>query len=204
LPAKLVLLGTNFSTLSSLDDSSRAQYSGTFFFRNLPAGTYNAAIQRPGSKTLMLSQITLREGEQTHFVAHLQDTSPAGNLVQNPDFTLHWISSTSPDHWRHEPACHCWLSDNIPVTLKSSYRLYVVPGQQSNREATMQWMAMHSQRTDDPSIRIPTTQNAADAAIVTLPSNAVYGRISIAGDDAPQDGLREVVMIPSSISNSSQ
>jgi hypothetical protein len=56
----------------------------------------------------------------------------------NPDFTLHWISYILPDHWRHEPACHCWLSDNIPLTLKSPYGLYAVSGQKLNRGTSMQ------------------------------------------------------------------
>ncbi|HUZ96419.1 MAG TPA: hypothetical protein VMU57_16060 [Edaphobacter sp.] len=196
LPAKLVLLGTNFSTLSSLDDSNARQYMGTFSLRNLPAGTYSAAIERPGAETLFLPSFTVRSGQQAHFTWALQGTSPPGNLVQNSDFKLHWISSGSPDHWHHDPACHCWLSDNIPVVHGHSYRLYVVPSQSSTREATVQWMALHWQQTNDPPIRIPAVQQLSGATTVTAPPMATYGRIAIAGDGPPQNTIREAVMIP--------
>lgn len=196
LPAKLILLGTNFSTLSSRGDSSPWQYSGAFILRDLPAGTYSAAIERPGAETLIVSSFVLHSGEQVHFSWRLQGTTPAGNLVQNSNFALRWLSSSSPDHWHHDSDCHCWLSDNIPVIHGNSYRSYVVPSQSSTREATIQWMAMHWKRTDDPPVSITAVQQPSDAATVTSPPAAVYGRIAIAGDDPPQNTLREVVMIP--------
>lgn len=204
LPAKLILLGTNFSTLSSRDDSSPRQYSGTFLFRNLPAGTYSAAIERPGAVTLFIPALTLRAGRQSSFHWKLENSLPAGNLVQNDNFALHWLSPSFPDQWHHDDGCHCWLSDNIPVIQGNSYRAYVVPSQSSTREATIQWMAMHWQRTDDPPIRIPSAQQLSDAATVTASPTAVYGRIAIAGDDPPQSALREVIMIPMANSNPSR
>jgi hypothetical protein len=203
LPAKLVLFGTDFSTLSSLDDSSQKQYAGTLLLRNIPPGTYNAAVERTGAKTIMLSPFTVRNGEQVHLTFNLQSSSPAGNLVQNPDYTLHWVSPSAPDHWRHEAQCHCWLSDNIPVLRGTEYSTYFVPGPRSDREVTIQWMAKHSERTADPPLRIPAGQRITDAVKLTTPPNAVYVRIAISGDASPQDSLRAVVVAPSSISNSS-
>lgn len=195
LPAKLVLLGANFSTLSSRNDSSPRRYSGTFLLRNLPAGTYSAAIERPGAVTLFVS-FTVLGGKQAHFNWRLQGTTPSGNLVQNSNFALHWIYSSAPDHWHHDPSCHCWLSDNIPVIHGISYRAYVVPSQSSTREATIQWMALHWQRTDDLPLRIPAAQQPSDSITVTVPPTAVYGRIAITGDDPPQNTFREVIMLP--------
>lgn len=196
LPAKLILLGTNFSTLSSRDDSSPWQYSGTFLLRNLPAGTYSAAIERPGAVTLFVSSFAVHSGQGLHFTWHLKGTTPTGNLVQNSDFTLHWLSSSAPDHWHHDSDCHCWLSDNIPVIHGNSYRAYIVQSRSSTRGAAIQWMAMHWKRTDDPPVRIPAVQQFADAATITAPLTAVYARIAIEGDDPPQDTLREVIMVP--------
>src|SRR5581483_228128 len=51
MPAKLVLLGTNFSTLSDLAEARRDGYQGVLHLRNLPPGTYRPVISRPGSKT---------------------------------------------------------------------------------------------------------------------------------------------------------
>jgi hypothetical protein len=115
LPAKLVLLGTRYSTLSALNYSSLRQYSGVFELRNLPSGTYRAAIERPGATTLFSSPFTLKPGEEARFTWHLQPQLEPGNLVQNSDFALHWVTLSVPDHWHHEDKCHCWLSDNISV-----------------------------------------------------------------------------------------
>lgn len=195
LPAKLVLLGTDFSTLSSLDDSNAQQYLGTFALSNLPAGTYRAAVERPGAETLFLPPFTLKKGQHADFAWHLDGTSPAGNLVQNSNFALHWLRPDAPDHWHHDPACHCWLSDNIPVIHGHSYRLYGVLRNSSPQKISLQWMAFHWQRTNDPSSSIPVTKRASDAAQVTAPEAAVYARVAIDGDDPPQDALQSVIMI---------
>lgn len=197
LPAKLILLGTNFSTLSSLNYSSAHQYAGTFFLRNLPAGTYRVAIERPGAETLFVPSLTLHQGEETHFSWHLTSTSPSDNLVQNSTFTLHWLSSAAPDHWHHDPQCRCWLSDNIPVIQGNGYRAFAVPNRTSHREVSLQWMAMHWQRTDDAPVRLPSAQDLSHAATVTPPPTAVYARIAVAGDDPPQESLRSVILVPS-------
>lgn len=204
LPAKLILLGTNFSTLSSLDDSSSRQYAGTFFLHNLPPGTYRAAIERPGVATLFLPSFTLEAGQQAHFTWNLENTTPPQNLVPNAAFQLHWLASALPDHWRHDPDCHCWLSDNIPVIKGASYRAYIVPAQSTSRQATLQWMAMHWQRTNDAALPIPAAQQDSGGATVTVPTTAVYARIAITGDDPPQDAFRQAVMIPNPNSNSSR
>lgn len=204
LPAKLILLGTNFSTLSTADYSPARQYSGTLFLRNIPAGTYQAAIERPGAETLFLSSLRVPAGEQAHFRWQLRDTIPAGNIVQNPAFGLRWLSSSSPDHWHHDPQCRCWLSDNIPVIHGKSYSAYVVPAGSSGRAVNMQWMALHWKRTDDAAVPIPAAQDISGATQVTAPPTAVYGRIAIEGDDPPQEAVRTVVLIPCSSSGASR
>lgn len=195
LPAKLILLGTNFSTLSSLDDSSRERYAGTFSLHDLPPGTYRTVIERPGAETLFLAPFRLDSGQHAHFNWNLQATSPAGNLVQNYNLKLRWLSSLVPDHWHANSACHCWTSDNIPVIHGNAYRLYVVPARASSREVALQWMAQHWQTTTDPAIRIPAAQQPSGGVTVTAPSTAVYARIEITGDDPPQSAFREAIMM---------
>lgn len=204
LPAKLILLGTNLSTLSSLDDSSPALYSGTFFLHNLPPGTYRAAIERPGAETLFPPPFTLKAAQQAHFTWHLEGTSPTGDMVQNADFNLRWLSPDIPDHWHHDSTCRCWLSDNIPVVHGHSYRLYVALSGSSKREATFQWMAQHWQRTSDPDVHIRAAQQLSGGITVTAPPAAVYARMAIAGDGPPQSAFREVFMVPATNSASSR
>lgn len=196
LPAKLIVLGTNFSTLSSVDDSSPEQYAGTFYLHNLPPGIYRIAVERPGAETLFFPPLTLGKGQEAQFSWHLQGTSPAGNLVQNSGFQLHWVSATAPDQWHHDADCHCWLSDNIPVIRGNPYRLYVAAEGDPNAEATLQWMAQHWQRTSDQAVSIPAAQEPSGGVTVRAPATAVYARIAIAGDGPPQSMVREAVMIP--------
>ncbi len=192
LPAKLVLLGTNYSTLSAPTDRLAARYSGTFYFRNLPPGTYRAAIERAGAEPLFTDPFTVSNEEQRHFSWHLQSSLTPGNLLQNASFLLHWVSSTSPDHWRHENQCHCWHSDNIPVTPGRVYRAGVVGKGSSAPKASIEWMAYHWKRTDDPAVEIPAT---AGGIAITAPPAAEYVRLALAGDDPPQNLLREAVLL---------
>ncbi len=196
LPAKLVLLGTNFSTLSANNDRYAGRYSGTFVFRNLPAGTYRATIERPGAAILFIPAFTVTTGEQLHFEWHLGASSTPGNLVQDDSFSLRWVTAAAPDHWHHDDQCHCWLSDNIPVLQGHSYRAFVVPKSDRKRRATLEWMAMHWERTNDPAIDIAASQTAGTATVVKVPPAAVYARIAIAGNDPPEQWLRDVVLVP--------
>jgi hypothetical protein len=195
LPAKLVLFGTNFSTLSAYNDRLASRYSGTFSFRNLPVGTYHAAIERSGAATLFIPALTITKGQQ-HFEWRLDALSNPGNLVQNDSFSLRWVSAAAPDHWHHDGQCHCWLSDNIPVVHGHSYRAFVVPKAEMGRKASLEWMAMHWKRTDDPAIDVATSQTMRDSTLVSVPPTAVYARIAISGDDLPEEWLRDVVLVP--------
>jgi len=196
LPAKIVLIGTNFSTLSSNNDRFPGGYSGTFFFSNLPAGTYRAAIERPGAATLFVPAFTLEKGQQAHFEWHLAASPVPGNLVQNPEFSLRWVSDSTPDHWHHDDHCHCWLSDNIPVEPGHAYRAFVVPAVQSNRKAALEWMAMHWKQTNDQPVTLATGPTVLESTVVNVPPAAVYARIAISGDAPPDKWLRDVVVIP--------
>jgi hypothetical protein len=205
LPAKLILLGTNDSTLSTAEFVVSGQYSGDFHFRNLAPGTYRAAIERPGATTLFRT-LTLASGQANTFSWRLAPSSPAGNLVQNADFSLHWLSPTAPDHWHLDAGCHCWLSDNIPVTRGASYRASFLVQGKAEPTVTLEWMAMHWKRTDDAPIPIAAagdaSQDPGSMTTVTAPPAAVYARFSVSGDQPPQDALRTVALIP--VSNNPQ
>jgi hypothetical protein len=191
LPAKLVLLGTGFSTLSSLNYSLAQQYSGSFLLTHLPPGVYRAAIERPGAETLFTSPFTLRNGRQTLFEWRLLQASPGSNQVQNPDFALRWVSSSSPDHWHHDDKCHCWLSDNIPVTHGHLYRATIEPKMPAARTVSLEWMAQHWKRTEDASIDV-----SSEGTTVTAPDAAVYVRFSLAGDQPPATDLLRAAFMP--------
>ena len=187
LPAKLVFLGTSYSTLSVLNDASRDRYSGTFTLNNIPAGTYRAAVERPAAATLFSTPFTIKAGTQSRFQWHLQPAAEAGNLVQNSDFALRW-STSAPDHWHHEGPCHCWLSDNIPVQAASQYRAAVLLSPSSGRAVTLVWMAQHWKPTDEPAVPV------SGPVEVTAPRQAVYARFELAGDQLPYLDVQRLVL----------
>ncbi|MBT9331554.1 hypothetical protein [Paracidobacterium acidisoli] len=196
LPAKIVLLGTDFSTLSSLNYSLPDQYAGTLLLRNLPPGTYRVAIERPGSQTLFPSAIVLRANERASFEWHLRAASPAGNVVPNADFSLRWVTPSAPDHWRHDDGCHCWRSDNIPVAHGNMYHVYVTAKGSAAQTVTLEWMAQHWKRTDDAPVPVAAAQGSANAEQITAPATAVYARFVIAGDAPPENVLDGVALLP--------
>ena len=77
LPAKIMLEGTNFSTL--------ADPSGDFEFRNLPPAEYRMIVDRPGSEPVN-RPLTLVAGASRFEDVVLPASDPPHNLVRNPRF----------------------------------------------------------------------------------------------------------------------
>jgi hypothetical protein len=191
LPAKLVLLGTNYSTLSETSFVNRSLYSGTFSLVHLPPGSYRAAIERPGSETLFTPEFSVHKGEQTTFSWTL---NPSGNnLIENPDFRLRWVANSIPDHWHYSAAKMCWLSDNIPVLVGGRYLVSIDSKTKTSPDVHLEWMANHWQTTDDPTIEI-----SEKPAETVAPSKALYARFCIKGLEAPFETLNQVSFIGAS------
>jgi hypothetical protein len=89
LPAKVVLLGTDFSTLTAPD--------GSFLFQHLPVGDYHMVALAPGATSTPMA-VSLKGGGLTIPELTLMAGKP-GNLLRNADFQLHWSASEAPDHW---------------------------------------------------------------------------------------------------------
>jgi hypothetical protein len=122
LPSKVVLLGTDFSTLTAAD--------GSYVFRHLPEGDYEVVAIAPGA-TSRRAAVLLKPGGTV--LPHLQLLQGAsGNLIRNSDFLLHWSSSDAPDHWsmRTPPGklaaktpVRDWDGEWLPLEKGVSYRL---------------------------------------------------------------------------------
>ena len=90
LPAKIVLLDTDYSTLSAPD--------GSFTFRHLPEGEYRAVVLAPGC-TSELQSFALRAGVGVVLPEITLAAKTPGNLLRNADFRLRWVSGSGLDHW---------------------------------------------------------------------------------------------------------
>jgi hypothetical protein len=125
LTAKIVLIGTDFSTLAAPD--------GSFTFRHLPSGKYSLEALVPGAASgpipvslgqdaLMLPEIALR-------------AKVPGDLVRNGEFSVHWSDAESPDHWSMKTppgnvaartAVRDWDGEWLPLEKGVSYRLEAI------------------------------------------------------------------------------
>lgn len=123
LPAKIILSGTLYSTLTAED--------GSFAFHHLPAGSYQVIASVPGFVTAPKA-ITLSEGAD----AVLEDTDLSakgdGNLIRNGSFALRWVSPDLYDNWSQpkRPAkllgnrpLRDWEGEWIPLTAGTTYEL---------------------------------------------------------------------------------
>lgn len=185
LPAKLVLLGTDYSTLSESVSNGSFDYSGSFFLSHLPPGHYRAAVERPGSETLFPVEFDLEAGRARTANVTLMPSN--GNLVQNSDFGLHWVRPDAPDHWHYEPAKKSWLSDNIPVVAGNHYLALIAAS--GHPEVHLEWMAQHWKTTDDAPILLPAPDVSLD---VLAPPKAIYLRFVVTGADSPETHIRSL------------
>jgi hypothetical protein len=185
LPAKLVLLGTDYSTLSEAVSEGSFDYSGSFLLSHLPSGHYRAAVERPGSETLFPAEFVLEADHER--TVNVTLTPSHGNLVQNSDFALHWARPDAPDHWHYEPAKKSWLSDNIPVVAGKHYLAVVAAA--GHPEVHLEWMAQHWKTTDEAAIPLPAPDVPVD---VLAPPTAIYARFVVTGKDSPQTCLRSI------------
>ncbi|HMC27248.1 MAG TPA: hypothetical protein VKM56_05570, partial [Verrucomicrobiae bacterium] len=119
MPAKLMISGTAYSTLSELVSCEKGLYQGAFLLRNVRPGSYSAIVSRVGNRALFLS-LKIELGKRAQFDWKLDGAE--GNLVRNPDFQIHWVSK-DPENWRFDKPAASWVSDNIKVRPGAKYRV---------------------------------------------------------------------------------
>ncbi len=193
LPAKLVFLGTDYSTLSESMGPGTLDYTGSFHISHLPPGRYHAAVERPGSATFFSGELTLEAGKELTMDWKLQPVHE--NLLQNPDFVLHWVRPDAPDHWHYDQAKRSWISDNIPVVAGHHYTASVTSSRAP--QVHIEWMAQHWKTTEDPAVSLNGSSAPVD---VLVPSTAVYARFVVAGADGPATHIRSLSFARSSVS----
>jgi hypothetical protein len=218
VPAKLMLLGTNYSTLSELEvkqyhgtrgsfwpSSSfiaegeklvkeAVPYRGSFLFRNLPPGTYRGIVERVGARPLFVGPLILRPGQTLHLSWELHPSDPPNNLVRNPDFKTSWVAQGVPDHWRFDSVKAQWLSDLMPVDVGQSYRAgYEVSGP-ATPTVKLQWMEAHWKPLDTPPVELSSSTATPDGMELVAPPKAVYARCIVDGSKSPADSVQLVFL----------
>ena len=126
VPARVVVLGTNYSTLTDT--------AGRFEFRGLPAGKFELCVFRPGSGATNLV-VPLSAG-RTNFVRIVLPTTPA-NLLRNADFKLRWLRPSAPDCWTKTDLG--WEGEIVPLRKDQHYRLNVNFKPGADAEVLVRW-----------------------------------------------------------------
>jgi hypothetical protein len=187
VPARLVLLNTPYSTLSVAQLPAFRSYRGKFVLRNLPPGTYRAAIERPGAQTLFVP-VVLKPGQAVRTTWQLEPSTQAGNLLRNPLMDLRWCTPDAPDHWRYDAPHHQWISENIPVTPNKTYRAgfeaRTEPSSNTPPLIELQWMSQSWQTMNVPPVELK------DTSAIVVPDKAIYVRFAIRQVKDPAGSLR--------------
>jgi hypothetical protein len=196
LPAKLIALGTSYSTLSEESLPAYHTYLGTFSLRNLPPGAYLMAIERVGSETLYPPPLVLKSGETVRLNWKLHPSLVEGNLAPNPDLSLRWVASDAPDHWRFDSSRHQWISDNIPVVPGRSYRAGCKLKQDAASEVELQWMSHAWEAMKSPPAPLHSSGQACEDILVTAAPNSIFVRFAVKSQQDPSTVLRSYFFAP--------
>ncbi len=186
LAARLLLLGTPYSTLSEPVRKGAAGYRGTFHLRALPPGAYTPVVYRTGCKTLFGETFTLKAGSPAVLKWDLEADTPAGDLVRNPDFRIRWSGKDRPEHWQYAENRGGWVSDNVRVAAGRKYRIAIKFASTSPGRVFVQWMQHHAIQLSE---RI---ELASAEEVVTPPAGALYVRLIVAGRRDPAETVQRI------------
>lgn len=187
LAAKLVLLNTEYSTMSEIRIRSGPVYRGHFSLRNLPPGSYRPVVYRLGGAPLYARTIQLRAGEVVRATWNLNVET--GNLIRNADFRLRWVSGLKPDHWAFSAKDRSWVSDNIKVEAGVRYRTQADVIDESDRAIFLEWMEEHWLPLGG---RIQISVQKSEIQVQAAPAKAKFARVIIAGPGDPMRTIRSV------------
>lgn len=191
VPAKLMLAGTDYSTLSEPLIETPRYYRGSFKLHNLPPGSYRVIVERTGAQTLSTGPFELNPGQTLHADWRLQPSDPAGNLVRNPRFKIRWTAKDAPDQWRFDKAKKYWLSDSGPVEGGKSYRVGFQAKGSARADVKLQWMEAHWGKPVGAPFQL---QPSSAGSELVAPSKAFYARFIVAGSSDPASSVQSVFL----------
>jgi hypothetical protein len=124
--ARIVLMGTDYATLATTAEPrpSASQWSGKYELRNLAPGDYRVLAYRTGSQVQISKPVHLESGGQTRIDIQLAATSPAGNIIENPDGRLESLQPGVADRWTIIPGGPqpLWSSTGAHPAPDTTYR----------------------------------------------------------------------------------
>jgi len=119
IPAKIVLIGTDYSTLADPD--------GHYEFHQLPPGKYRVSVLQPGS-AVTSAEVMLVANQAVERKFALPADPVAGNLMRNSSLGTVWLSATQPDAWypvKSRIEGPYWEGEMVPLEKARTYRLQI-------------------------------------------------------------------------------
>ena len=188
-PAKVILIGTDFSTLATGD--------GSYEFRNLPPGEYRSVVIRAGSEPSFRT-VTLNADQSLVEEFRPGRTEPPGNLIRDPRFQVRWLNPQAPDGWHkgRKDGAEFWQSEPMPVTAGTRYRLTVTWRPDAHGEAVILW-DRNPPKAHEQGFRIDhyygtkvtdevlTTESETSEKVYLAPAGARYALVVFRGQTRP-------------------
>lgn len=141
VPARVVVFGTNWSTLTDA--------AGRFEFHGLPAGDFRAVGFRPGSGA---TNVTLHLiAGRTNSITVILPEAPA-SLIRNGDFKLRWLRPEAPDCWTRTDLG--WEGEIVPLQTGQRYRLKASFKPGADAEVLVRW-TRQLPHTLAPGLKLP-------------------------------------------------
>lgn len=186
VPAKVVLGGTNFSTM--------ADREGRYEFRNLPGAAYRAAVFQPGSAVATADIAVAASQTVTHDFTLLPD-GPAGNLIRNSSLVAIWLSPEVPDTWyrvKSRADSPYWEGEMLPLQKGRTYRVNVSWQDQATGRVVVRLRksADFSQLPQElPPLQPGQTQ-------LEFPAEGGFAQVLVYADGAASSVVRSVALTP--------
>ena len=186
LAAKVLLLGTPFSTLADGD--------GRYVFSHLPPGHYQVAVLRPGS-AVGIQKVTLRPGAETVADVRLSPDQDSSNMVRNASLSLQWLAAGRPDAWyprksQSQPSRSCWEGELLPLRAGTNYRLRVVWQDQATGYVSVR--LFHDVNANGPPRELTPIRPGQAALDFASSRDAAFAQVVIYGDGSPEKTCKHV------------
>lgn len=140
-PARMLLLGTDYSTIAEPVQSDERGYIGECVLRELPTGSYRVLVYRTGARAKSLPMVRLRAGEQRQFEVMLDPDLIPGNLVRDAERKIHYSSPDTLEHWQRigAGAGAAWRTAATPVEAGATYRIGALLKKNADTVVRVRW-----------------------------------------------------------------
>jgi hypothetical protein len=184
LPARIVILGTSYSTLT---------VSNAYLFRNLPEGDYTGRSFSDGRWTYDL-RITPAGGYTSNpavgFV--LPRGHFAENLVRNSWFETRWLSKDAPDCWYRTK--EGWEGELLPLEKDQKYLLSLSWQPDATGDVIVRWRP--NTHPGLPVVDSPPVKPGTEELKFTGSEKFAWAQVIIRTTNAPQTLLKFVAVSP--------